>query len=205
MSGYSTIVHPDGTAQITTPTGVHDLAGYDVPDVRRLVVEQLVSTARQHDRVLRVLATDDEGTLELHVHPGGDVEVHDPVDVTTGLGALEDTRPHPLTATPTPVRLTFSTQPEVVVTARAAIGRNPDVAATTTAVRVVSPGRMLSRTHAFIEVDEAGRILLTDNHSGNGIALIGDTPSLLAPGKPYVISPGTSVLMGDVTCTIDYT
>jgi hypothetical protein len=201
---YTATVHPDGTAQITTPTSTHTIGGDDVADARRQVVEHLADTARQHSHVLRVIATDPEGTHELDVHPDGTIDVLEHDVLSTGIEDLEDTRPHPLMPTaPRALRLTFNTQPDTVITTRAAIGRSPDLSDGRDAIQVLSPERMLSRTHALVDIDEAGRIVLTDNHSGNGTELQRDPPMRLTPGHPQVIEPGTTVLMGDVACTID--
>lgn len=69
--------------------------------------------------------------------------------------------------------------------------------------RALSPARMLSRTHAHIDVDDTGLITVTDHHSGNGTETQTDPPVRLDPGLPYVIEPGTTLVMGDVLCTID--
>lgn len=45
--------------------------------------------------------------------------------------------------------------------------------------------------------------MVTDHHSGNGIETQTDPPVRLDPGVPYVIEPGTTLLMGDVACTIE--
>lgn len=101
------------------------------------------------------------------------------------------------------LRLTFSTQRAVDVDQNAAIGRNPEPVDGRLPVAVQSPRRMLSRTHALVDVDEQGRIIVTDHHSGNGIEAQTDPPRRLDPDVPYVIEPGTSLLMGDVVCTIE--
>jgi hypothetical protein len=62
---------------------------------------------------------------------------------------------------------------------------------------------MVSRTHALVDVDDAGHIIVTDHHSGNGIETQTDPPVRLDPDVPYVIEPGTALVMGDVVCTID--
>ena len=112
-----------------------------------------------------------------------------------------DRTPPPL-ARPT-LRLSFNTQRSVDVDENAAIGRNPSPINGRLPVPVLSPERMVSRTHALVDVDDAGRIVVTDHHSGNGIETQTDPPVRLDPGVPYVIEPGTTLLMGDVACTID--
>lgn len=102
------------------------------------------------------------------------------------------------------LRLVFSSQPAVEAAAGVAIGRNPQPVGGRQPVRVASPKRMLSRTHALIDVDETGRIVVTDHHSGNGVEAQTEPPTLLTPGAPYVVAPGTTLLMGDVAVTINH-
>ena len=51
------------------------------------------------------------------------------------------------------------------------------------------------------DVDDAGRIVVTDHNSGNGI-VIEDTDTPLPPGQPTVIDPGATLRLGDVTLTV---
>ena len=81
------------------------------------------------------------------------------------------------------------------------LGRNPVAIDDRTPVHVVSPSGELSRTHALIDVDDAGRIVVTDHNSGNGI-VIEDTDTPLPPGQPTVIDPGATLRLGDVTLTV---
>jgi len=61
---------------------------------------------------------------------------------------------------------------------------------------------MLSRTHALIDLDEAGRIIVTDYHSGNGVETQTQPPARLDPGTPYVVHAGTTLLLGDVAVEV---
>ena len=80
-------------------------------------------------------------------------------------------RTPPPPARPT-LRLSFNTQRSVDVDENAAIGRNPSPVDGRLPVPVLSPERMVSRTHALVDVDDAGRIAVTDHHSGNGIETV---------------------------------
>ncbi len=111
------------------------------------------------------------------------------------------TRPRPPVQRRPTLRLHFTTQPPVDVDGNAAVGRNPSPVDGRSAVTVVSPGRMLSRTHALVDVNAAGQIVVTDHNSGNGIETATEPPMWLTPGQPYVIHPGTTLRMGDVDCT----
>ncbi|MDK9322196.1 FHA domain-containing protein [Propionibacterium freudenreichii] len=96
----------------------------------------------------------------------------------------------------------FDAQPSVTVAGGAAIGRNPASVGGRTPVVIASPGRLLSRTHVLVDVDENGRILVTDADSANGVELDMTPPVQLTPGVPCVIAPGTTLVLGDVRCTI---
>ncbi|WP_372503315.1 FHA domain-containing protein [Microbacterium paraoxydans] len=61
---------------------------------------------------------------------------------------------------------------------------------------------MLSRTHATIDVDDAGQIVVTDLDSANGIELQSAPPQWLTPGEPTIIPNGATILLGDVYCTV---
>ncbi len=115
---------------------------------------------------------------------------------------------HDAPATPTParrpLRLTFSTQPSVDVTEGVALGRNPEPVGGRRPIPVTSPDRMLSRTHVLIDVDDTGRIVVTDQHSGNGTEAQTQPPTRLTPGTPYVVHDGTTLLLGDVAVLVKF-
>ena len=58
---------------------------------------------------------------------------------------------------------------------------------------------MLSRTHATIDVDDAGQIVVTDLDSANGIELQSAPPQWLTPGEPTIIPNGATILLGRVS------
>ena len=109
-------------------------------------------------------------------------------------------------APPAPVlHLTFNTQRSVDAGPHVVIGRNPEPVDGREALTVVTPGRMLSRTHATIDVDDAGRIVVTDLDSANGIELQSAPPHWFTPGEPTIIPDGATILLGDVYCTVSST
>ena len=61
---------------------------------------------------------------------------------------------------------------------------------------------MLSRTHALVDIDERGQIIVTDHHSGNGIEAQTNPPIRFERDIAYVVHPGTTLLLGDVACTL---
>ena len=52
-------------------------------------------------------------------------------------------------------------------------------------------------------VDDAGHIVVTDLDSANGIELQSTPPRWLTPGHPTTIPDGSTILLGDVECTIE--
>ncbi|MCD2444332.1 FHA domain-containing protein [Agromyces sp. SYSU K20354] len=115
----------------------------------------------------------------------------------------------PIQPLPTPIRdaaprlrVRVGEDQERIVPASIALGRNPRVEDERTPVVIESPEQTLSRTHALVDVDEAGQIVVTDNNAANGVIIQG-TGAALEPGTPTVIAEGEALLMGDVTLTIE--
>ena len=101
------------------------------------------------------------------------------------------------------LRITFdSGQEPVSLTANAALGRRPEPVDGRVPVTIDSPERKVSRTHLLVDVDDEGRILVTDHQSANGVEAQSYPPIVFDPGTPYVIQPGTSLLVGDVILTV---
>lgn len=125
-----------------------------------------------------------------------EVVVEDELEQTIFVSRTPPAAPRPT------LRLSFNTQRSVDVDQNAAIGRNPSPIDGRQTVSVLSPERRVSRTHALVDVDDAGHIVVTDHHSGNGIETQTDPPVRLDPDVPYVIEPGTALVMGDVVCTV---
>lgn len=116
---------------------------------------------------------------------------------------VEHTRISRRAAPAAPVlHLAFNTQRSVDAGPHVVVGRNPEPVDGREALTIVTPGRMLSRTHATIDVDDAGRIVVTDLDSANGIELESAPPHWLTPGEPTVIPDGATILLGDVYCTV---
>lgn len=139
-----------------------------------------------------------------------EAEPVDDRDVVPDAATVQTLTPSPTPPTPTPaarptLRLTFSTQQPLEISENVALGRNPDPVGGRRPVQVVSHERLLSRTHALIDIDEHGRIVVTDQHSGNGTEAQTTPPTTLPPGTPHVIDPGTTLLMGDVAILVTLT
>lgn len=134
------------------------------------------------------------------------IEHETPDAAATELPGPPATPPSSETALPSQVpvlHLTFSSQPPITVAGRVILGRRPAALNGWTGVAVVSPEQMVSRTHLLVDVDPAGHLLITDHHSGNGTSVLTTPPIDLRAGVPYAIAPGTTIQLGDVSCTID--
>lgn len=193
---WSLAVRPEGVVQLINEDGT-----LDPPD--GLAVDEGRCRACRHlqpvtSRACTRCATKDPHRVE--VVPLDVADVLPPGRDVASIAA--DPEPAPPTQRPA-LRLTFTSQPAVTVTENVAIGRNPAPVDGRQPLAVRSPERMLSRTHALIDVDAAGQILVTDCHSGNGIEAQSEPPTRLTPGLAYIVEPGTTLLMGDVACTLD--
>ncbi|WP_176786876.1 FHA domain-containing protein [Microbacterium sp. cf332] len=76
------------------------------------------------------------------------------------------------------------------------VGRAPEHAPGRERILLHSPFREASRSHALVDVDSRGTIVVTDLYSRNGTIVDGVR---LAPGVVTAIDPGLPVLFGDVT------
>lgn len=89
---------------------------------------------------------------------------------------------------------------------RVIVGRNPTVDAAHPDARPVAlqdPTRTVSKTHALVEVGQ-GRVLITDLHSTNGVAVQagGGELTVLDPGAPADLSVGSTLRLGDLVLTL---
>lgn len=100
-------------------------------------------------------------------------------------------------------RLSVEDGVTVTFTGSAALGRNPAAAPGRTPVVLDSPGMLVSKTHAVVEVDAHGALTVTDAGSTNGTTIEADPPLPLTPGRTYALTPGTVLRLGDVRCRVD--
>lgn len=137
-------------------------------------------------------------SLGILLHPPADpVPVATP-PTRTGRRAA----PAPAAVRARSLHLTFSAQPSVTAPDGVSLGRDPASAGGRHPIRVASPGMQVSKTHAFIDVDDAGRVYVTDCRSTNGTRVLTQPPVRLEPGERHEIAPGTTLELGDVRCTV---
>ncbi|MBF4458237.1 FHA domain-containing protein [Pseudoclavibacter sp. VKM Ac-2867] len=96
----------------------------------------------------------------------------------------------------------FDDDSRAVLAGSAALGRNPSPVDGRIPVRVDSRDSTVSRTHALVDVDHAGRILVTDYHSTHGVHLSGRHISTFVPGVVYRVPDGAQLRLGDVLCRV---
>lgn len=82
----------------------------------------------------------------------------------------------------------------ITTSAPAALGRNPDAIDGHTPVSIPSPGREVSRTHVLVDVDDDGKLIVTDHGSSNGTYVDGEA---LSPYTPTIIASSARLQLGD--------
>lgn len=82
----------------------------------------------------------------------------------------------------------------ITTPAPAVLGRNPDPIDGHAPVTLPSPGREVSRTHALVDVDDAGRLIVTDHGSSNGTYVDGHE---LTPHTPTIVAASARLQLGD--------
>ena len=188
-------VRPDGVVQLLDQDGTiapaHDLAPHEGR-----------CRACRHLQAVTTATCTQCGVDEPHRVETDPVRARDVVpDAVSALDTLADPPITPA-ATARALHLRFSTQPDIETTENVALGRNPEPVGGRRTIKVTSPERMLSRTHVLIDVDDRGRIIVTDQHSGNGTEAQTQPPMRLVPGTPYVVHDGTTLLLGDVAVLV---
>lgn len=88
----------------------------------------------------------------------------------------------------------------VTVNAPAVLGRNPQQLDGHSPVVVPSRTREVSRTHASVDVDDRGNLIVTDRQSANGVYADGRQ---LAPNTPTIVPAGTRLQLGDAAVRIE--
>lgn len=191
--------------------------------LRAGVIAQAARTAASVGRPVRLDAYDEIGRTSLAVHPSGVVQPRSSDDqIATADGLLPYTGPcrrchrqqSVLTVTcdcgtvepfridrrPTTLRLAIANSPALAAGAGAVLGRRPAPLDGHTPVTLTSPDQLLSRTHAAITLTDAGDVLVTDLGSSNGTRLL--PHRALTPWQATPVAPGSTIELGDVTCTI---
>lgn len=193
---WNLAVRPDGIVQLIDDAGTIAPADDLAPHEGRC-------RSCRHLQPVTAIECAQCGTPEPHRVEANPVDVRDVVPDASQTVHTADAEPPVPAPAPRVLRLRFSTQPDVEVTEGVALGRNPEAVGGRRPIQVASPERMLSRTHVLIDVDDAGRIVVTDHHSGNGTEAQTQPPALLSPGTPHVVQPGTTLMLGDVAVRVD--
>ncbi|WP_371029804.1 FHA domain-containing protein [Pseudoclavibacter sp. JSM 162008] len=107
-----------------------------------------------------------------------------------------------LPTAPRALVIEFEDSSRAVLVGSAAVGRNPSPVDGRIPVRVDSRDNTVSRTHALVDLDRSGRILVTDYHSTHGVHLSGASNSTFSPGVVYRVPSGARLRLGDVVCRV---
>jgi len=183
-------IHPDTSGEVTVQGISYPVpATGDVVTARQAAIGVVaLRAASALGRPVRVTASDPEGSWPLIVHPSGHVE---------GV----DTTPAAATADVAPVRLVANDGQTSPAGMSFLIGRNPQLRPgelVDVVFAVSDPRRLLSKTHARIDVDERGAVTVTDRDSTNGTAVeLHGTRRDALPGRPLHVPAGAAVVVGD--------
>lgn len=163
---------------------------------------------RQHQRAVVSPAPVRANEAELSQPVNSAVAAH--AAVTRPVAVEEDDRTVFIPRKTKRTTLIVLTAPNGVVAAalnsNAIVGRNPIATSDREAVQLYSPGRELSRTHAAIDLDEQDRIIVTDLGAANGVYVTAPgayAHTGLVPHLPTEVVPGSKILLGDVTFSIE--
>ena len=196
---WTLAVRPEGIVQAVSDAGL-------IPPADGLSVHE--GRCRRCRRLQAVTSTTCPqcGVDEPHRVEADPIAAEAIVPDASAVDELDLTRARPLTTTPKPratLRLTFSSQSPVDVAENVALGRNPEAVGGRRPIQVRSPQRMLSRTHVLVDVDEHGRILVTDHGSDLQallptvqVTLPEKQPPKLLPeklGRPVTSRPGENI------------
>jgi len=97
--------------------------------------------------------------------------------------------------------VSFDDGGEEVVAVPAVVGRQPAPRPRHAVLVLTSPGREVSRTHLVVDVDDLGRLTVTDQGAANGTYLNGDA---LAAGVPALLPDDALLELGDVALRISH-
>lgn len=111
------------------------------------------------------------------------------------------------TTQPMRYTLALSDGQRYAMTTPTLIGRNPQRDSgeeSFTRIVIRDPDRTVSKTHLLIAVDSAGPYVV-DRHSTNGtvVTLPDHQQILCGPGQRVRFSPGTTILFGQFTLTVE--
>ncbi|RHA37592.1 RDD family protein [Cellulomonas rhizosphaerae] len=146
----------------------------------------------------------------VHVAAHAVVEAPEPVaDLDPELEMTRRSVPRPAPAPPaekpeaTTAELALSDGRRVVVEGVALIGRNPAAAVDVQIVRVIDPGRSVSKTHLQVAVTPSG-VWVADRGSTNGtVVTLPDGAQVVCPvDQPIRLRPGATVAFGDYSFVV---
>ena len=185
-------IHPDTSSEVTIQ-GISYLvpATGDVASARQAAIGVVaLRAASALGRAVRVTAADPEGSWPLIVHPSGHVEGVDGAPPRAAMAAgvavvhliVDDGQTSP------PGRSFL-------------IGRSPQSRPgelVDVVLAITDPKRLISKTHARIDVTADGAVTVTDRDSTNGTAVeLHGTRREAIAGRPLHVPPGAAIGVGD--------
>lgn len=190
------LLREDGAGEVTIQ-GVSHLVHAATLEAARSFALGLVTMRAAHllGRPVRVTATDPHGTWLLVVHPDGRVQVGDNTPLTTS---------HALPAGP--IRLVSDSGETSAAGRSILVGRDPCPGpgeSVDALLAVDDDQRLLSKTHARLDVAHDGTITLTDRGSTNGSRIeLAGVSRTARPGEPMLVPLGAAIVVGGRRLTI---
>ncbi|MDM7831537.1 RDD family protein [Cellulomonas edaphi] len=148
-----------------------------------------------------------DAQLDADVDAGLDSFLEPEVEMTRRSAPRPEVAPEPeVVESPEPrtsAELALSDGRRVVVEGVALIGRNPSAVVDVQTIRVVDPGRSVSKTHLQVAVSPAG-IWVADRGSTNGtVVTLPDGAQVVCPvDHPVRLRPGSTVTFGDYSFVV---
>lgn len=192
-------IHPDTSGEVTIQGISHPIpARGDLATTRQVALGMVTMRAAiALGRPVRVTAHDPRGTWPLIVHPDGRVESADTTPALPRPAGLE------------PPRLVLRTSDGHATTPAGSVlaGRNPeprDGEDVEVLLLLPDPHRLLSKTHARIDIDTGGRVTVTDRDSTNGTAIrMHGTRRTVPTGSTMLLPAGAVLFLADTELVVE--
>ena len=191
-------IHPDASGAVTIQGISYPVAPSGDLDTARQIAIGIVTMrgALALGRPVRVTAHEPAGTWPLIVHPNGDVE---------GPGA---TPAEPISHPGAAATVRLRTADGQVGSGRSLlVGRDPRPHTgehVETLLTIRDSQRLVSKTHARIDIDAQGLVTVTDRNSTNGTEVqLHGTRRPVPGGRSMVVPTGATILLGETSLTVE--
>ena len=190
------LLREDGGGEVTIQGLSHLVHAHDLAEARTFALGLVtMRAALVLGRPVRVTAQDPHGTWPLIVHPNGRVHAPD-----------SPPPPRPAQGHVPLVTLTVDHEPRTASGHSILVGRDPHPSpgeGVDALLAIEDTTRLLSKTHARIDVDHDGDVTLTDRHSTNGSRIeLAGVSRPATPGQAMIVPLGAVIRVGDRILTV---